>query len=364
MPAVTPETPVRDVSVLIADDSLFMRHLLRRALESSPRIAVAGEARDGYEVVEKNAELAPDVIVLDVEMPRLDGIAALARVMAERPVPVVMFSSRTTRGAQVTLEALSLGAVDFLPKPESRINIAPITDELCRKVIAAASARLRVCGGRKARQPRERREPGPPKGARSLVVIGSSTGGPQALDEVIPGLPPDFPGCVLVCQHMPAGFTLSMAKRLDSLTSVPVREAADGDGLAGGTVLIAPGGQHAKLERSSPAGDEPGAHVRLDSGEPVHGVRPSVDVTLQDAGPLFGPDLMVVIMTGMGFDGARGAKSAKSLGATVICQDENTSVVWGMPRACVEIGACDKVLPLSRIAGAVDKFAKGVEEKV
>lgn len=352
----SPDKPARDVRVLIADDSLFMRHLLRRALETSPRIAVVGEARDGAEAIRMNAEISPHVIVMDVEMPKMDGLSALARVMAEKPVPVVMFSSRTSRGAHTTLEALSLGAVDFLAKPESRINISPIADELVKKVLAAASARLRRRRGAGPTPAKDRREESDRGLSRSLVVIGSSTGGPQALDDVIPRLPADFPGSVLVCQHMPAGFTASMAKRLDRLTAVPVTEAVEGDAFKRGAVLVAPGGQHARVV------DDRDPHIHLDAGEPVHGVRPAVDVTLMDAGPLFGAKLMVVIMTGMGFDGAKGAKAARSHGATVVCQDESTSVVWGMPRACVELGACDKVLPLPKIAEAIARFARLAEE--
>ncbi len=361
MSVETPSGAPKDVRVLIADDSLFMRHLLRRALERSPRIAVAGEARDGVEAVKMNAEVSPDVVVMDVEMPRLDGLSALARVMQEKPVPVVMFSSLTSQGTQTTLEALSLGAVDFLPKPDSRVNISSIADDLVKKVVAAASARLRLRRGGSPRPARTRRSPLSQGSTRSLVIIGSSTGGPQALDEVIPKLPAEFPGSVLVCQHMPAGFTASMAKRLDTLTALPVSEAAEGDTFRKGAVLIAPGGQHAKVVLD-PSAAVAQPHIHLETSEPVHGVRPAVDVTLMDAAPLFGKNLMVVIMTGMGFDGAKGAKNAKSHGATVICQDESSSVVWGMPRACVEIGACDKVLPLSRIAGAINRFAQSVEE--
>lgn len=350
------EATARDVKVLIADDSMFARHLLRRALEDSPRIAVAGEARDGAEAVKMNAELTPHVIVMDVEMPKMDGLSALAKIMAEKPVPVVMFSSMTGPGTETTLEALSLGAVDFLPKPESRISISPIADELVKKVLAAASARLRARKRGAIKPGKVRRGAAASGVSRSLVVIGSSTGGPQALDEVIPKLPADFVGSVLVCQHMPAGFTGSMARRLDSLAAIPVSEAVEGDLFKRGSVLVAPGGQHAKVV----AGEEPRVH--LDQGEPVHGVRPSVDVTLLDAAPVFGPNLMVVILTGMGFDGARGAKAARSHGATVICQDESTSVVWGMPRACVEMGACHKVVPLPKIAGAIVRFSEGVEE--
>ena len=349
----------RYVRVLVADDSLFMRHLVRKVLESDSRVQVVGEARDGFEAVQKNAELRPSVIVMDVQMPKMDGLSALRRIMAERPVPVVMFSSLTTENALVTLEALSLGAVDFMPKPDNRVDLTPISEELCRKVVAAHSANLR---------PRWRRlrpaAKDAPRGrdvaeADFLVVIGSSTGGPQALDEIIPRLPPGFPGSVLVCQHMPAGFTASMAKRLDSLSAVSVKEAKEGDKFCRGTVLVAPGGIHSEVVVDG--GGQARPLVRLSAGEPVHGVRPSVDVALAGAAQAFGRRLLVVILTGMGLDGARGAKAAKALGATVLCQDESTSVVWGMPKACIELGACDEVLPLQRIAGAVQEFAERVE---
>lgn len=350
---------------------MFMRHLLRRALEQDSRLAIAGEAHDGCEAVEKNAELKPDVVLMDVEMPKLDGLGALAQIMSQRPVPVVMFSSLTTRGAQVTLEALSLGAVDFLPKPESRINITPVADELCHKIVAAASARLRKPVARTPRRPRELRPQTAPasgrnpneafKQAKAVVVIGSSTGGPQALDEVLPRLPEDFPGSVLVVQHMPAGFTASMAKRLDSIGQLAVREATDGDVLVPGRALVAPGGFHMRVTKDHDGDEEPRIH--LDSSDPVHGVRPAIDVTLLDAAPIFCDRLMVVILTGMGFDGARGARTAKGLGATVVCQDESTSVVWGMPRAAIELGASDSVLPLPKIAAAIERFAGKVEER-
>ena len=356
------EAPPKDIHVLIADDSLFMRHLLRRALEQHPRIAVVGEARDGVEAVTMNAELSPHVVVMDVEMPKMNGLSALERMMTEKPVPVLMFSSLTGEGTETTLEALALGAVDFLAKPESRVSISPIADELVRKVLSASSAKLRA-RRRGLPKPSVQRPEGAParsSGAisRSLVIIGSSTGGPQALDEVIPKLPADFPSCVLVCQHMPAGFTKSMAARLNGLTAIPVTEAAEGDVIRRGSVYIAPGGLHARVVA------EKNPCIHLDNSEPVHGVRPSVDVSLLDAGPIFGAKLMVVIMTGMGFDGAKGAKAARARGATVVCQDESTSVVWGMPRACVEIGASHKVLPLPKIAAAIVRFAEDAEEEV
>lgn len=347
------------VTVLIADDSVFMRHMLRRALGRHPRIEVIAEARDGSEAFQKNREVKPDVIVLDVEMPRMDGLSALKAIMADRPVPVVMFSSLTHTGARITLEALSLGAVDFLPKPKSGFELDRAAEELCQKVLASASARPRVrtdrgdvgadgAGGSRP-EPRHRDS----READWLVVIGSSTGGPQALDDLIPDLPGDLRSGVIVCQHMPAGFTSSMARRLDAESALTVREAAAGEVVVTGEVLVAPGGYHLRV---LPDGSGPAAKVAKDEGPLVHGVRPAVDVTLIDAAPIFGDKLMVVILSGMGTDGAKGAKVAKDHGAKVIVQDENTSVVWGMPRACYELGICDKVLPLGQIAEEIAHF--------
>lgn len=352
------------VSVLIADDSVFMRHMLRRALGRHPDIQVVAEARDGLEAIEKNRGLKPDVVILDVEMPRVDGLKALKAMMEERPVPVVMFSSLTHKGAQVTLEALSLGAVDFLPKPASAFDMEKVGEELCGKVLAAASAKVRV-----------RREPPVPVSraqraskqavttggkdsgeAESLVVIGSSAGGPQALEELVPYLPGELDAGVVICQHMPAGFTASMARRLDQSCALPVREAADGDVIRAGEVLVAPGGYHLRILRDESG---KGARVLMDKGPPVHGVRPAVDVTLEDAAPIFGQRLMVVILSGMGSDGARGARKAKEYGARVVVQDESTSVVWGMPRACYELGVPDKVLPIGQIAGEIAGWRAG-----
>lgn len=346
----------KDIRVLIADDSRLIRQLVRRSLEKYDRIQVVGEAADGSEILPKIEALNPHVLVLDVEMPRMDGISALKSIMALRPLPVVMFSSLTARGTQTTLEALAAGAVDFLPKPASRDGWEKISHELCQKVIAASSARVRVSPaerGKKDVTARQFRYPARGEPARWLAVVGSSTGGPQALEEIILSLPSELSGCVVVCQHMPGGFTSSLARRLDSRSRIPVKEACEGDQLLAGTVLIAPGGYHLRI-----APDQGGFRVRLDKSQPVHGVRPSVDITLEDAASLFRQRLLVVILTGMGFDGARGALRAKAVGATVVCQDEETSVVWGMPRACIELGACSKVLPVHEIASEICRFAE------
>lgn len=346
---------IAPVQVLIADDSALMRHMLRKVLTSHPFIRVAGEARHGREAVEKAVRLKPDVLVLDVEMPELDGISALRQIMAERPLPVVMFSCRTKRGEGVTMEALSLGAVDFMPKPELRVNVDSVADELCNKIMMAAKARPRSPGSLpvavhvKGSVSARRRD------AATLIVIGSSAGGPQALESILPVLPGQFAGSVLVCQHMPPGFTASLARRLDALSALKVREAAHGDRLLQGTVLIAPGGYHLRI---GDAGDGSTGHVvGLDPADPVRGVRPSVDVTLADAWPLFRERLLAVILTGMGLDGVRGAWEARGHGATVLCQDRDTSVVWGMPGACVEAGVYDYVLPLESIHGFMADFA-------
>lgn len=358
---LTGSTPKR-VSVLIADDSVFMRHMLRRILGRHPRIEVVAEARDGLEAIEKNQQVMPDVVVLDVEMPRVDGLSALKVMMAQRPVPVVMFSSLTHKGAQVTLEALSAGAVDFLPKPASGFELDTAAEELCRKVLAAACAKPRVreelvVANREAVRPSQQAEPSDLKAHReagALVIIGASAGGPQALEELVPDLPGDLESGVIVCQHMPAGFTASMARRLDTVSALPVREASDGEVVRAGEILVAPGGYHLRVFRSEGG---KGVRVSRDNGPPVHGVRPAVDVTLEDAASIYGKRLMVVILSGMGSDGSRGAKKAKESGARVIVQDESTSVVWGMPRACYELGISDKMLPIDQIAGEIASFS-------
>lgn len=365
MPAIENKDDSAKVRVLIADDPLYMRRMLRQMLEIHQDITVIDDARDGVEAVAKCISLNPDVLVLDVEMPRLDGLSVLRDIMSKRPLPVVMFSSLTQRGSQVTINALSMGAVDFVPKPASKVSVIDIGAELRQKVIQASKARLRI------QEPMHRHERQRAKNRKvftgkapveSLVVIGSSTGGPQALEEIVPNLSRELHGAVIVCQHMPKGFTASLAQRLDALSPIRVREAGQEDILEPGLVLVARGGYHLRLDRST-CGEYQSYHAYLDEGTPVHGVRPSVDVTLFDAGPLFGPRLMVVILTGMGFDGARGAWTARKAGATVICQDRDTSVIWGMPRACYEAGATKTFVALDDIAAKINEFCKEQEKR-
>ncbi len=351
---------VRQVRVLVVDDSAFMRRILSELLAGDPDITVVGTARDGQDGVEKALALRPDVITLDIEMPRLDGYGALREIMAQCPTPVMMVSSHTRAGAEATIRALALGAVDFLAKPSGSISLdmAVTRDELVTKVKAAAGATVRYRRVLAELPPLKREQKrvaatlpiGVPRAPRRLVVIGCSTGGPGALHQIIPRLPADLGASLLVVQHMPPGFTRSLAQRLDEISAIRVKEAEEGDLIEAGHVLLAPGGQHMVL-----AGED---RVRLSSDPPMHGVRPAVDVTLDTAVPLYGPRMMGVILTGMGFDGARGMAALKKSGGQCVAEHASTCVVYGMPRAVVEMGLADQVLPIQEIPAAIVRFAR------
>ncbi len=334
-------TPIR---LLIVDDSATVRSVLRRYFETDPRFEVAGVAKDGEEALDLLPELKPDVVTLDIEMPRLNGLETLPRLMQIRPTPVVMVSSLTTEGAAATLEALDLGAIDFIPKPSSRL--APSEDVL-DKVAAAATARVRV---QRHVSPvtRTQSQSVSPAGSRwgsQVVVIGSSTGGPQALRAVVEGLPADLRVPVIIVQHMPPGFTRSLAERLDSLTPISVVEAAEGMRIEPGKVLLAPGDFH--LEMGS------GGRIKLNQGPTECGVRPAINVTLESVAKHHGKNVVCAILTGMGSDGTRGAQLVRDGGGHVIAQDEATSTVYGMPRSVAEAGLVHEVRPLSKIASAI-----------
>jgi two-component system chemotaxis response regulator CheB len=349
----------KQVRVLVVDDSAFMRKVLTDLLQSDPSIVVVGTARDGQDGVEKTLALAPDVVTLDIEMPRLDGFGALREIMARRPTPVVMVSSLTREGAEATIRSLALGAVDFVAKPSGSISLdmAITRDELVAKVKAAAGAtprHRRVL----AELPPIRREAKAARPAiserwslpRQLVVIGSSTGGPGALHQVIPRLPADLNAGVLVVQHMPPGFTRSLAQRLDEISALHVKEAEEGDRVATGQVLVAPGGYHMLVD--------PSGSIRLSQDPPLHGVRPAVDRTLESVIPIWGARTVGVILTGMGYDGARGMLTLKKAGGRTIAEDASTCVVYGMPKAVVEVGAAGQVLPIGEIADAIARLVR------
>ena len=340
----------RKIDVLIVDDSAYMRKVITNMLQSDEDIFVVDTARDGLDALEKIKKWKPQVITLDVEMPRMDGLTALQKIMQDCPTAVIMLSSLTQEGSETTIKALTLGAVDFVPKPSGAISldIAKVKEELIAKIKVCARAALKnvhtvpLLMQVRPKAPIVQATGGVPD---KLVIIGSSTGGPNALQQVIPRLPADLPAAVLVVQHMPAGFTNSLATRLNDISRLSVKEAAEGDILRTGQVYIAPGGNHMVLE---------GSHtIRLNSNPPVHSVRPAVDVTMESVIANFKGPLIGVILTGMGYDGAKGMAAIKSVGGKTIAQDEATCVVYGMPRVVVEMGKADKVMPITEIAQGI-----------
>jgi two-component system chemotaxis response regulator CheB len=340
------------IRVLVVDDSAFMRRVVGEAIASQPDMELAGTAINGLDALLKVEQLQPDVLTLDVEMPEMDGLTALRHLMARYPRPVVMLSSVTHAGATATIRALTIGAVDFVGKPSGSISLDfhRVRQELIAKVRVAATARIGAASAARV-------EPSPVARVRSpqrtlggspfdrLVVVGASTGGPRALSTLVSGLPNDGRTAYLIVQHMPAGFTRSLADRLNTLSPLSVREAVAGDQLEAGTALVAPGDHHLRVR--------PTGLIELDSGERVHGVRPAVDVTLASVAAHFGKRAMAVVLTGMGCDGADGAAALHQVGGYVLAEDEATCVVWGMPRAVVERGVADRVVPLDGMATAI-----------
>lgn len=352
---------VNDIKVLIVDDSAFARLAISRELRSVGGIDVVDSARNGYEALEKINKLKPDVVTLDVEMPDMNGLETLGKIMAECPTPVVMISSLTGFGTEATIRALEAGAVDFFLKHAlaNPIGGEYQADSLKNKIIMASKVKLTR---RQVSLPPVSLLTKPLKSlvgkqpATRVVIIGSSTGGPKALYQVVPALPADLPAAVLIVQHMPPGFTDSLAKRLDQLSELVVKEAAEGDILYNGAAYVARGGYHMVVKE--------GGVVALNQNPTVCGVRPSIDVTMQSLPGVFGNRVLGVILTGMGSDGTHGSQLLKQMGGNIIAEDESTCVVWGMPKSVTEAGCVDVVLALPRIADAVVGFFKGQEQGV
>jgi two-component system, chemotaxis family, protein-glutamate methylesterase/glutaminase len=333
------------VRVLVVDDSALMRKLIPAILARDPSIEVVGTAMDGAFALKKIEELRPDVVTLDLEMPRMDGMETLRLIMRRAPLPVILFSTHSKEGAYSTLKALALGAVDFIAKPTDAAggHLETIADQLIEKIKVAKRA-----VGRKL--PPAVVAIDPPdlkKGTRSplppnrIIAIGISTGGPNALQFVLSQIPSDFPASILVVQHMPEGFTEMFARRLDECCAVDVQEAKSGDLLLAGRVLICPGNRHMMVRRM-PRGDM----AALSDGTPVNGHRPSVDVLFHSVAQEFGLTAVGVLMTGMGEDGAEGLGAIKAAGGMTIAQSEDTCVVSGMPRAAILKGHANKIVPL------------------
>lgn len=339
------------IRILVVDDSEFVRTVVRAALTAHPRIEVVGEASDGVEALQMIARLRPDVVTLDVEMPRMNGIQVLDRAAGRVPVSFVMCSTLTRAGARITFDALQRGAFDYVAKPTKGLAARrEFREDLWAKVVAAAKAKGRrpiaKATGTLSTAPSL-----PPSKVKGWVVaIGISCGGPPTLAKMLPAFPSDFPP-ILITQHMPPEFTESFAKHLDAACSMTVTQAKDGDAPEPGRVLVAPGSAHMKLVRQGIK-----LTVRLDPGEKVTGHRPSVDVMFDSVARCCGPRAVGVIMTGMGADGALGLARMARAGAWTIAQDEETSLVYGMPKAAVAGGCVDHVLPLPKIPAAVSKL--------
>jgi two-component system, chemotaxis family, protein-glutamate methylesterase/glutaminase len=338
---------VNKIKVLIVDDSAIVRKVFSEELSKYPDIEVVGTAPDPYVARDKIVTLKPDVLTLDIEMPRMDGLTFLRKLMKYYPVPTVVVSSLTTKGGKLTLEALDIGAVEVIAKPGAAYSVGDMSAQLAEKIRGAARAKI----SKKTESDEEMASQTPMKAlaqtSNKVIAIGASTGGTEALKAVLVQMPSNSPGMVIV-QHMPAHFTTAFAERLNGLCQITVREAKDNDSVSHGTALIAPGNYHMLLRRSGAR-----YYVEVKTGPMVHHQRPAVDVLFKSTAQYAGANAIGVILTGMGADGAAGLLDMKKMGAGTIAQDEKTCVVFGMPKEAIKLGAADKVLPLDKIASEI-----------
>jgi two-component system chemotaxis response regulator CheB len=331
------------IRVLVTDDSLFMRATIKKLLERDGRFEVIGEAKNGQEAVDKVRALKPDVCTMDFNMPVLDGVSAVREIMRVQPTPVVMLSAHTRDGARETIDALREGAIDFVTKPSGEVSaeLGDVAPKLLAKLVAASQVKPL------APVVPERSEVARGNATHGLrvAVVAISTGGPAALSQLLPAIPKDAPLALLIVQHLPAGFTAPLAERLDGLSAFTVREAAEGDRPMAGVALIAPGDRHLDIHSDG--------RLHIVEGPELNGVRPSADITMRAAARIYGRRAVGLVMTGMGRDGAEGVRAIKQAGGVTLVQDQATSVIYGMPRAAVETGCVDRVLPLDRLAEAL-----------
>lgn len=386
----------RPARILIVDDSAVMRSLLRSVLSSAPRLEVAGTASDGASGLRAAELLHPDLILLDVEMPVMDGLGTLRQMRARNShIPVIMCSTLTHRGAKITIEALACGAADYVAKPSGQSSreaaVRALAHDLIPRILALTSAATSASEFRSAQSSIF---PSPPPGARpfaspsavlnqpsqtsslppAVILIGVSTGGPAALDLILPEFPADFPLPILIVQHMPELFTKLLAERLNSRCPLHVREAIAGEPIRSGHVYIAPGGRHLEIAvtaAAASAADIPPAVIRLTSEEPVNHCRPAVDVLFRSAVAVYGPRILALVLTGMGYDGLNGSRLIRQQGGVVFAQDQPTSAVWGMPGAVAQAGLANRVLPLNsipteilRLTGRIQREAIELRESV
>jgi two-component system chemotaxis response regulator CheB len=344
------------ISVLVVDDSAIVRKVLSEELSRERGIEVVGTAPDPYVARDKIVRLSPDVITLDIEMPRMDGLTFLKKLMKYHPLPVIIVSSLTKKGGKLAMEALSLGALEVISKPSASYSVGDMSVQLADKIRAVANVNMKA---KIETQPEQ--EPPPEAGTvkalsattNKVLAIGASTGGTEAIKAVLLGMPPNAPG-IIVVQHMPAKFTTSFAERLDALCAIRVREAQDGDSVVNGQALIAPGNYHMLLRRSGAR-----YYVQVKDGPMVHHQRPSVDVLFKSVADYGGSNAVGVILTGMGADGADGLLQMRRAGARTIAQDERTCVVFGMPKEAIKREAVEKVVGLPDVCGTALRMIEG-----
>ncbi|HRL92874.1 MAG: chemotaxis response regulator protein-glutamate methylesterase [Pseudomonadaceae bacterium] len=344
------------IKVLVVDDSALIRALLKEIIQADPELELVGQAPDAYVARDLIKQLNPDVLTLDVEMPRMDGLTFLEKLMRGRPMPVVMISSLTEQGSEATFRAMELGAVDFVAKPKLGIRegMQAYAEEICYKIKAASLARLipRQTQVPTVQEPLAIQGPRPIIGTEKLIAIGASTGGTEAIKDVLLGLPADSPG-IVITQHMPPGFTRSFAERLNRMTRLNVVEAKGGERILPGHAFLAPGDKHLLVERS-------GANyvTRLSDAEPVRRHKPAVDPMFRSVAQCAGRNVIACLLTGMGKDGAQGMLEIRQAGGYTVAQNEATCVVYGMPREAVAIGGAEDILPLGEIAEALLQQAR------
>jgi two-component system chemotaxis response regulator CheB len=359
------------IRVLVVDDSAFMRKVLHSIIASDPQMEVCGEARDGRDAVTQSEALKPDVVTMDINMPHVDGLQATEIIMSNNPRPILVVSSESREGADVTLKALELGAIDFVAKPSGGVDLdmSSVKEELCRKLKMAAKVRVVRTATRSKLQQEiaasvPRTEPAhnfphaagdgrpamnvPGRQAKfPVVVLACSTGGPATLMKFVPAFPKDFPGAVILVQHMPANFTAQFSKQLGEVAQIRVKEAEAGEIVTPSQLYVCPGSHHLRV---SPTG-----RVSLDDGPRISGYRPCADLAFESGADYAGPMMIGVVLTGMGNDGAKGVRAVKAAGGHVIVQDESTAVIFGMPQEAIKSGAVDQILPIDAIYPAIEK---------
>jgi two-component system chemotaxis response regulator CheB len=350
--------PSRRHTVLVVDDSAFMRKVVTEIIDGSDIFRVVGTARNGHDALRQIHALDPEIVTLDVEMPELDGLQTLGYIMSETPRPVVMLSAAAAKGRDdPTLRALELGALDFVRKPSGPISldIASVAETLLQAL--AAALQVNLGGVRMLARPRfvqAAPRPGGAQLATRAIAIASSTGGPRALAEVVPGIPGDVGAAVFIVQHMPKGFTKSLAQRLDALSALTVVEAQNGETVVANTAYVAPGGCHMRVVREGER-----IAIALDESPTIHGVRPAADPLFRSVAAVFGAESVGAVLTGMGRDGAQGLRAIRDVGGRGIVQDQATSTIYGMPQAALATAGAERILPLGQVAGGIVELLGG-----